>query len=78
MGLVSERKTYIKNSAGFMILYYVFKEFLNFQKAKLSHLSVEQDQRKSRSQNDLQQIIQRQTQLEATNRKVSHLKLNTR
>jgi len=38
--------------------------------AKLSHLSVEHDQRKSRSQNDLQQIIQRQTQLEATNRKL--------
>ena len=38
---------------------------------KLAHLSVDQDQRKQRSQNDMQRIIQRQTELEATNRKLS-------
>ena len=39
--------------------------------SKVSHLSVENDQRKTRSQSDLQRIVQRQTQLEATNRKLS-------
>lgn len=39
--------------------------------SKISQLSVDNDQRKTRSQSDLQRIVQRQSHLESTNRKLS-------